>query len=171
MRGRKLPPATLAKPDVKQLSQVRSAIDSTPSRSDTWVTLVQKQVGHTSVQFAHDRHRSAISAHWGLSAAAIRRAGRPAVGTGSPIRSRAAATATRASDCCASLASGSASWASRSSPAAVPERTTNPSSSSVSARSNPLVTSGPVFIEVQKQVLAGASHSTAITIAAPRRAT
>ena len=56
-------------------------------------------------------------------------------------------------------------------PAGEPERTTNPSSSSVRARSNPPVTSGPVPIDVQKQVLAALTHSTAMTSAAARRAT
>ena len=38
------------------------------------------------------------------------------------------------------------------------------------ARSNPAVTSGPVPIEVQKQVSAGVTHSTATIRAAARRA-
>ncbi len=45
-------------------------------------------------------------------------------------------------------------------PAAVPIRTTNPSSSSDRMMSAPLSISGPVPIEVQKQVLAAVAHST-----------
>ena len=74
-----------AKPDVKQLSQDRSATDSWPSRSDRWLTLVQKQVGQTRVQFVQARQRSATSAQCGLSRLASRRAGSPSVSTGSPI--------------------------------------------------------------------------------------
>ena len=57
---RKLPPATRAKSSVKQESQVRSVEADSPSRSLRWLTLVQKHVGHTSVQFVHARQRSAI---------------------------------------------------------------------------------------------------------------
>ncbi len=55
-------------------------------------------------------------------------------------------------------------------PAGEPVRTTNPASSSVRATSKPAVTSGPVPIEVQKQVEVGVAHSTATTNAEARRA-
>ena len=44
---------------VKQLSQTRRLVESAPSRSVTRSIELQKQVGQTSVQLAHERQRSA----------------------------------------------------------------------------------------------------------------
>jgi hypothetical protein len=166
-----LPPATFAKSPEKQESQLRMDTESRPSRSEAWLTLVQKQVGHTSVQFAQARQRSAIFAHCGSSRRAINRPGSPSTATGSPIASRTAATAARPSPTRSSPAGVSGRRSNSARPAGVAARTRNPSSSSVRTRSasSPGI-SGPVPIDVQKQVAPATVHSTATTSAARRRA-
>ena len=99
------------------------------------MTLLQKQVGQTIVQLAQDRQRSAIWAHRGLSNWASSRSCRPAIGTGSPIAAATSSTASVAVDTWMGSAARTGSRATRSPPSGVPTRTTNPSSSSVRARS------------------------------------
>ena len=167
--GRNLPPATLANRRVKHESQVRSAVEVVPSRSDRWMTLVQKQVGQTSVQLVQARQRSATAAQPGCSGGGLqtlvhvrhveRRAHRRARAGDHARPRRRARTHRRA---------GRSSESMSAAPAGEPTRTTKPSSSSVSARSKSSLTSGPVPIEVQKQVEVGVAHSTATTNVAAR---
>ena len=169
--GRKLPPATLAKPMLKQESHSRSATLTVPSRSEWTSVEVQKQVGQTIVQLAQARQRSATSAQRGLSSLSMSRSRSPSAATASsPIAARVAATAPEAAAICAAVARGPGRRASSRSPAGEPEATTKPSSTSVRTRSWPERTSGPVPIEAQKQLAPARVHSTATTIADSRRA-
>ena len=52
---------------MKQESQRRTRSACCPVRSVTSSTAVQKQVGHTIVQFVQARQRSATRFQWGLS--------------------------------------------------------------------------------------------------------
>ena len=83
------------------------------------------------------------------------------MGTGSPMRARTWATVAAAPYCSAEDAARVGSFSSSERPADESASTRKPPSTSVSARSKPPVTSGPVPIEVQKQVLADVVHWTA----------
>ena len=159
----------MAKPGLKQLSQLRSLIDSAPTRSLLRVTFVQKQVGQARVQLPHVMQRSATSVQRGESSFAMSRSRRPAVWTGFPIAARTPATAWTAVTDWSSRAALTGSRASSSAPVGVPTSITKPAGISVRARSWPPRTSGPVSMEVQKQVDAAVMHCTATTRVARRR--
>ncbi len=149
---------------------MRSSVEVVPSRSDFWTTLVQKQVGQTSVQLVQPRQRSATAAQPGCSGFSARPAWAFDMSSGVPIARRAPATTSAAASSADGSATGRSSESMSADPAGEPVRTTYPSSSSVSATSKPEVASGPVPIEVQKQVEVGVAHSTATTKVAARRA-
>ena len=67
----------------------RRCRSTVPDRSVTSRTSLQKQVGHTSVQFPQERQRSATSSHRGWSRFDSSRAGSPSVSRARPMWSRA----------------------------------------------------------------------------------
>ena len=169
-RARKLPPATLANPGLKQLSQIRVMTAWSPTRFVVCERVVQKQVGQASVQLPHVMQRSATCAQRGWSSWAMRRSWQ-AVG-----RDRVADAGAHRCDRgrgAVLLGRGRRRSGSRSRiacPSGVPLSMRKPASISVRSRSYPPVTSGPVPIEVQKQVVAAVVHWTATTSTCARRA-
>ena len=163
-RDRKLPPATLAKPALKHESQLRSAVEAVPVEIGALDRRsCRSRSGRPSVQFAHVRQRSATSRPAGAvelgEQAVLQAHGLDAVAA-SP--SRAAPTAPMASAVC-SDARDVGSRARSARPAVV---AASDEESAVEFGKNevgPPRTSGPVPIEVQKQVAAAVVHWTAMT--------
>ena len=144
-----------------------------PARSVVSRTSLQKHVGQTIVQFAHDRQRSATSAQRGWSRLRASTSARPSVSRTREIRSRrllehlnprldVRVTRRPIRDARQGGAGGTRV------PARPRKRCPSASSISVSARSNPRSIPGPVPIEEQKHVAAGNPHSTT-TMKAPSR--
>ena len=67
---RRLPPWMCANSSEKHESHTRRRSASSLPSTETSATVVQKQVGHTMVQFMQARHREPTSSHSGLSALA-----------------------------------------------------------------------------------------------------
>jgi hypothetical protein len=156
---------------VKHESQRRVRSAKAPVRSVVSSTVVQKQVGHASVQLpqARQRPRRPPSARCRASAAAPRRGrgcracgpcgrrlAQPAVGLGDLVVARGPA---------AELGEHLGRRA-RCRPRAGRRAPRPPATSSVSARSKPPSALGPVPIEAQKQVPPGSVQCTATTKAA-----
>ncbi len=161
---RTAPPCSREYSIEKQESHTRCRSSTSPDRSLTSSTDVQKQVGQTIVQFVQARQRSATSFHRGLAALVYSRSRRSSVRIVRPIRATAPATTASAAAKSVGVAGAGASSARSSSPAGVPVSTRNRwgSSSSVSVRSAPGPGFGPVPIEAQKHVPAGLAQVTAI---------
>ena len=140
-----------------------------PSRSDATPTLVQKQVGQTRVQLAQ---RQAALGDLG-PARMVERAARAVrsrpVGR-HPIARRAPATTSAAASAARRLGGCELERRDNAAPAGDPVRTTKPVVELGRRHVEPVVASGPVPIEVQKQVDVGVAHSTATTRADARRA-
>ena len=159
---------------MKHESHSRVCSVSSPARSVVSSTVLQKHVGQTSVQLPQLRQRSATSSQRGCSAFACSRSRMSVTSSVRPIdaraRSAAASGARRSSPSASRCSSAASTSAPRSLPTSTTKRWPSSSSSSVSARSKPAVTRGPVSIEAQKHVPPARPQLTATKKASRRRA-